>query len=94
MISILKLYSTDFTEISRFLKSFFLKDINLNNPLYWEQSFNNPLEIADIVAAFVDNNEDFPATNMWVSIDTGTFINIKEYNYNLFIQYLFERYPY
>lgn len=94
MNSTVKLYSTKSGEISDFLKSFFIANIELNNSLYWEKVFLNPIEIADIVAAFIDNKEQFSNTNMWVSIDTGVFINIKEDNYNFFIQYLFERYPY
>ena len=50
--------------------------------------------MADIIAAFIDNKECFLNTNLWVSIDSGVFINIKEDNYNYFIQYLYERYPY
>lgn len=94
MNSTVKLYSSKSGEISKFLDSFFLDKIELKNSLYWEKIFPNPIEIADIVAAFVDNNESFSNTNMWVSIDVGVFINIREDNYNFFIQYLFERYPY
>ena len=94
MISMLRLYSTNPIEINRFLTMFFGNNIDLINPLYWEKSFNNPLEMADMIAAFIDNNETFSSTNMWISIDKGVFINIKDDNYNLFIQYLFERYPY
>lgn len=94
MNATVKLYSNKLGEILSFLNSFFSKKMNLSNPLYWEKIFPNPIEIADIVAAFVDNKDSFSNTNMWISVDSGVFINIKEDNYNLFIQYLFERYPY
>ncbi|MBR2744065.1 MAG: hypothetical protein IKE01_02045 [Clostridia bacterium] len=94
MISSLKLYSNNSTEIEKFLNAFYNRTIHLSNPLYWKNFFQNPLEIADFVAAFVDNHESFSNTNMWVSIDSGIYINIKEDNYNNFIQYLFERFPY
>ena len=94
MNSIVKLYSNKSNEISNFLNHFFHNNIELKNPLYWEKVYSNPIEIADIVAAFVDNNDTFANTNMWVSVDTGVFINIREDNYNFFIKYLFERYPY
>lgn len=94
MNSIVKLYSNKSGEISNFLNSFFSNKIELTDSLYWEKIFPNPIEIADIVAAFVDNKPKFSNTNMWISIDVGVFINIREDNYNLFIQYLFERYPY
>ena len=94
MDSSLKLYSTDSNEIFNFLNSFYNGHINITNSLYWEQNYQNPLEMADIIAAFVDNKENYLSTNLWVSVDSGVFINIKEDNYNYFIQYLFERYPY
>lgn len=94
MDSRLKFYSTDSDEILNFLSSFYNGHICIKNSLYWEQIFYNPLEMADIIAAFIDNKEKYKNTNLWVSIDSGVFINIKEDNYNYFIQYLFERYPY
>lgn len=94
MISKLKLYSTDSNEILDFLNLFYLNHENLNSSLYWEKSFSNPVDMADIIAAFVDNKHRFLNTNMWISIDSGVFINVKEDNYNYFIQYLYERFPY
>lgn len=94
MISKLKLYSTDSNEILNFLYSFYNGSLDLKCALYWEKTFSNPLQMADFIAAFVDNKDKFLSTNLWVSIDLGVFINIKEDNYNHFIQYLYERYPY
>lgn len=94
MNAIVKLYSNKSGEISNFLNLFFHNKIDLKNPLYWEKTYPNPIELADVVAAFIDNNNFFINTNMWVSIDIGVFINIREDNYNYFIKYLFERYPY
>lgn len=94
MISKLKLYSTDSNEILDFLNSFYSGNTHLNSSLYWEKTFSNPIDMVDIIASFVDNKYRFPNTNMWISIDSGVFINIKEDNYNYFIQYLFERFPY
>jgi len=94
MISKLKLYSTDSNEILDFLNLFYNNSLQSHTLFFWEKSFENPLEMADIIAAFIDNKNNYICTNMWVSIDSGVFINIKEDNYNSFIQYLFERYPY
>lgn len=94
MNSTVKLYSESSAELCKFLEKFFSTIITLNNAHYWEKHYQNPIEIADIVAAFIDNKDNYSNTNMWVSIDKGVFINIKEDNYNFFIQYLFERYPY
>lgn len=94
MNSTVKLYSESSKELYNFLDNFLSVKSDSNNNLYWEKHYQNPIEIADIVAAFIDNKEKYPHTNMWISIDKGVFINIKEDNYNFFIQYLFERYPY
>lgn len=89
-----KIYSENSEELFSFLEKFFSTKLTLNNISYWEKSYQNPIEIADIVAAFIDNKANYPTSNMWVSLDKGVFINIKSDNYNSFIKYLFERYPY
>ncbi|MBP3707791.1 MAG: hypothetical protein J6J36_04190 [Clostridia bacterium] len=94
MNSILKLCSTSENEIPDFLKKFYSLNIAPDNTTYWGKKFLNPVEMCDLVAAFIDNNDLYPFTNLWISIDTGVFINIKDDNYDYFIQYMFERYPY
>lgn len=95
MYSIVKIYSTNFDEITGFLEHFFSNKISISyNRPYWQKIYTNPVEIADIVAAFIDNKEKYPSSNMWVSLDKSTYINISSHNYNGFIKYLFERYPY
>lgn len=93
MIAIVSLYSDKKGEITRFLNKFYNTNSDIENDLKWEKKFNNPIEIAEIVGAFIDNKEDYQA-NMWVSIDKGVFINITENNANMFIKYLYERFPY
>ena len=91
---VLNLYSNKEKEIYRFLKKY-------NNNLYvsdkkileWKKEFNNPIEIADMIGVFIDNNDKF-SINMWVSLDTNFFINITDHNADQIIRYLFERYPY
>ena len=66
---------------------------NLNKrTLEWEINFRNPLEIADIIGALIENNDKFNI-NMWVSIDEGLFINVTDYNADEIIRYLYERFP-
>ena len=93
MNAIVSLYSQTSQEIANFLKSF--NDINLddNNILEWKKEFENPIEIADIIGVFIDNNEKFKI-NMWISLDKGFFLNVTEHNADQIIRYLFERYPY
>ena len=95
MESVVKIYSKNLDELSSFLRNFYAKKVDVEpHSMYWEQKYENPIEISDIVAAFIDNKSKYSNCNMWVSLDFGTYINITESNYNYFIQYLFERYPY
>lgn len=93
MNTIINLYSMQDTEIPRFLEKFYEKDFVLNNNLEWEKVYENPIEMADIIGVFIENKEDFDI-NMWVSIDTGFFINVTKNNADQIIRYLFERFPY
>ena len=87
------LYSTENGEIARFLHDFYEKNIEIKNGLEWEEEFKNPTQSASIIGAFIDNNEKFKI-NMWVSLDTGFYINVTDFNVDKIIRYLYERYPY
>lgn len=90
---IVSLYSNEKSEIKRFLSSFHNDSINIENDLKWEYYFENAIESANIIGVFIDNNEKFKI-NMWVSLDSGFFLNVTEYNADKIIRYLYERYPY
>ena len=94
MSVVVSLYSNKNDEIHRFLNSY-NKDIINNNKdiLEWKKEFKNPIEIADIIGVFIDNNESYDI-NMWISLDKDFFINVTDSNANKIIRYLFERYPY
>ena len=87
------LYSTENGEIARFLHDFYEKNIEIKIGLEWEEEFKNPTQSASIIGAFIDNNEKFKI-NMWVSLDTGFYINVTDFNADKIIRYLYERYPY
>lgn len=87
------LYSNTKNEIKRFLNSFYNNKETLEDELKWEYTFENPVQSADIIGAFIDNNDKFKI-NMWVSLDEGFFINVTDYNADKIIRYLYERYPY
>ena len=93
MYTIVNLYSDKLGEISKFLSNFYNKNIPLENDLKWENKYDNSIEIADIIGAFIDNNEKYKI-NMWISLDEGTFINVTDDNANEIIKYLYERFPY
>lgn len=96
MKAIVSLYSEKNNEIKKFLDKFYCNKntVNVNSDtLHWEKIFDNPIEIADIIGVFIDNN-DIYKINMWVSIDKDTFINVSEDTADSIIKYLYERFPY
>ena len=90
---ILDIYSETNNEIKNFLDKFYGIDTKVSNNEKWEIVYNNPTEMADIISAYIDNEDDFKIS-MWVSFDKDFFINITNNNANKIIRYLFERYPY
>lgn len=92
MNSVVKLYSTVNGEISRFLKSFGINN-EMKDDLLWEKEYENPLEMADIITALIENQEDYKI-NIWISLDKDMLINVTKNNADDIIRYLFERYPY
>lgn len=93
MNSSVSLYSVIDNEIKKFLSLYYEKDIVLNDNLKWTKSFKNPIEIAEMIGTFIDNNDKFNI-NMWISLDEGVFINVTDHNADNIIRYLYERYPY
>lgn len=93
MSATVALFSNKNNEIHNFLSKFYDSNISIKNPLSWQKKFDNPIEISEIVAAFVDNINFFNL-NMWVSLDKNVFIKVSPSNANHVIKYLFERYPY
>lgn len=87
------LYSDKEGEIEKFLKLFY-NNINIDfKTLKWEKSFENPVEMSDIIGTFIDNNDKFKI-NIWLSFDKDVYINVTENNANKIIKYIFERFPY
>ena len=94
MSNIVNLYSSKSGEINRFLSSFYSSDcFSVENDLKWEHSYENPVEISDMIGALIDNDDKFDI-NMWVCLDDDVFINVTPANSDIIIRYLFERYPY
>ena len=93
MSAYVNLYSKKDNEIARFLNSYNKQQIEDKTILEWKKEFKNPIEIADIIGVFIDNNDVFDI-NMWVSLDKDFFINVTNNNADQIIRYLFERYPY
>ena len=95
MNTTVNLYSDRNGEIQKFLNSFYNNKENNSNKtlLKWEKTFQNPLEMSEIIGIFIENKDKYKI-NMWVSFDKNIFINVTENNADKIIRYIFERYPY
>ena len=92
MVSV-NLISENSYELEKFLSSFYNSSFDINDNLNWEHKYSNPVELAEIIGAYVDNFDDFNIV-MWVSLDKGVYINVTTDNADSLIKYLYERYPY
>lgn len=92
---IVRLYSVLEDEIENFLKHFYGNDFNFDSisRKTWQKEYPNPIEIVDIIGAYIENIDDFKIT-MWISIDSGVFIKVTKDNADELIRYLYERFPY
>lgn len=93
MKTIIKLFSPKKGEINKFLSKFYNTSLNMEDSLKFKKEYSNPIEIAEIIGVFIDNDDDYDI-KMWVSLDKDVYININNSNANNVIKYLFERYPY
>lgn len=93
MKSNVNLYSSQNGEINKFLSSFYNKKVQLSNDLKHNILFENPVEMTDLIAAYVENNDKYKI-NMWISLDKGVYINVTQYNADRLIRYIYERFPY
>ena len=92
MDAVVRLYSTKRNEINRFLNDFLGEKDSYINLLEWEKKYQNPVELADIIGTFIDNNDKY-SLNMWISLDEGLFINVTDDNADKIIRYIYERFP-
>ena len=92
MVSV-NLISEDSYELEEFLSSFYNSSFDINDNLNWEHKYSNPVELAEIIGAYVDNLDNFNIV-MWISLDKGVYINVTTDNADSLIKYLYERYPY
>lgn len=93
MIASVIFYSNEKGEINKFLSRYYETNLNIKDSLKWEKEYKNPIEMAELIGIFIDNNEDFKI-NMWICLDDGIYINITNINANEIIKYLYERFPY
>lgn len=93
MCAIVNLYSDKKGEINKFLSQYYNEQIHLENDLKWENKYENPIELADMIGGLIDNNDKYHI-NMWISLDADAFLNVTDDNADSIIRYLYERFPY
>jgi hypothetical protein len=87
------IYSEISGEIKKFLEAFFSRKICLNDNLFWETEYQNPIDMIDLITTFIDNKEKF-RLGIWISLDENVYIRVTDDNLDKLIRYLYERYPY
>ncbi len=92
MKGIVNLYSQTAGEIKKFLALFYDKELELKEDLFWETSYENPIDMIELVSCFIDNKEKFKI-NIWISLDNGVFINVTDDNLDSIVKYIYERFP-
>ena len=93
MVAFVNLYSKNKGELNNFLSKFYNNNLKITDDNSWEKGFNNPVEIAELVGAYIDNNDNYNIS-MWICLDEGVLIKITNKNADDIIRYLYERFPY
>lgn len=92
MASSINLYSNKKGELNKFLSKFYNTNMEIYDDLNWSKKYDNPIEMADLIGVFIDNNENFEI-NLWVCFDNNIYIKVSNKNANELIKYIYERYP-
>ena len=93
MVDFVNLYSKNKGELNNFLSKFYNNNLKITDDNSWEKDFNNPVEIAELVGAYIDNNDNYNIS-MWICLDEGVLIKITNKNADDIIKYLYERFSY
>ena len=65
MVSV-NLISEDSYELEKFLSSFYNSSFDINDNLNWEHKYSNPVELAEIIGAYVDNLDKFKSRILFI----------------------------
>ncbi len=93
MLASVKLQSKKIGEINKFLSKLYDTDLEINDKLKWEKTYENPIDMTEIIGIYADNSDSFDI-KMWINLDKDIFVKISAKNANDIIKYLYERYPY
>lgn len=92
MLSSINIFSDKKGEINKFLSSYYNTNLEIEDKLKWQKTYNNPIEMTDMIGVFVENSENYKI-NVWVCLDTDVYIHVSSKNADKLIRYIFERYP-
>ena len=92
MIAFVNLNSNKPNEVNKFLSKFYNNNLHLKKST-WEKQYNNPIEIAELIGAYIDNIDEYDLT-LWLCLDEGVIVKVDNSNANDIIKYLYERFPY
>ena len=92
MISSINIFSEKKGEINRFLSSYYNTNLEIYNKLNWHKSYQNPVEMTDLIGVFIENKEDFKIS-LWVCLDHDVYIRVSYKNADKLIRYIYQRYP-
>ena len=59
MHAIVKLQSHKPGELNEFLSEYYDTNLEIDKNLRWQKKYENPIEITDLIAAYIDNQENF-----------------------------------
>lgn len=93
MLVSVNLYSEKNGELNRFLSRFYNSNFDVQNNLSWEKKYANPIELAEIIGVFIDNDDCYDLS-MWICLDKNVFVRVTSENADNIIKYLYERFPY
>lgn len=93
MLAYVRLQSKKIGELNSFLSKFYNTNMDIKTQTKWKHSYENPIEITDLIGVYVDNFDKYNI-KMWINLDKDIYIKISEENANAIIRYIFERYPY
>ena len=76
----LNLFSENIESLNDFLKKFYNQDFDIKETKF-EQTFQNPIDMIEIISAIVDNNEKYKI-GIWISFDIISYLL---FNYYIFL---------
>jgi hypothetical protein len=82
MSFVVSLCSRKSGEIGRFLKSYYEKNVNIDEDVeQWMYVYNKPMDAVDIISAVIDNNDRYEI-DIYIQVDKGETHSVTMENHN------------